>query len=405
MKPLFAVASTLLAFVGLAVSAANFAPLISDDDYVQRRLRNEPEFASLFTNASFVRDPEYQKNMADLKKMVVELNGGNSRSNSVDNAVAPSHKGHGKHYCVGAAYNPYRTIIFEDLMECNRQGWTTLVSFCIPKNIPTTLKSNSLQRVEGCIGTASNPYRAMYFRDEKNCNRNGWTHDFQLPSIDLAGPSHFVSVWEAFDPHRMNIGAGGDDFTKSGWQYRNHIGAFTISYPATPSGLEAIKLNLPKAIAINKRSTDLFGMPPAISITLAALAHLALQRFDRPSVPRLDVSVLDRFHDFPEVRAVARDLFNRGVAIELVRADTRPDSGMNLVTLHLMADGRRVAVLALYEGYNYGAGRIREALNTSIMQRVPVVLMFGRDIMSGQHHIMMYPGEALPVDLGIKDEL
>ncbi|KAF9384026.1 hypothetical protein CPB97_006001 [Podila verticillata] len=57
MKLLLSVASTFLAVVGLAAAGPAFAPQASDSD--ARRLRLEPEFASLFINASFVRDTTY----------------------------------------------------------------------------------------------------------------------------------------------------------------------------------------------------------------------------------------------------------------------------------------------------------------------------------------------------------
>ncbi|KAF9165619.1 hypothetical protein DFQ27_007761 [Actinomortierella ambigua] len=401
MKPLLAVASALLAFVGLAAASPGLAPLTNDNGHDQRRLRIEPEFASLFTNASFVRDPEYQRNLADLNKMVAELNGRNGRSNSVNAAVAPSHKGHGKHYCVGIAWNPARTIIFEDLMECNRQGWATLMSFCIPKDIPS-VKSKNAWRVEGCVGRAWDPYRAMYFRGQKNCNRDGWTHEFQLPSLDLAGPKHFMNVWDAYNPHRMNVGSGGEDLSKSGWQYRSYITAFTITYPITPSGLEAIKSHLPKAAAIHKR-LDPFSLGAIeIAITLTLVIHAALQKLQHGGVQQYDLAVLQRFHDFHEVRAVAQEYYGRFVNVELIIADRRPDSGMTLVTLHLMADGLQAATVVLYEGLDYGQSWIREALNVSVMQRTTVLLMMIRDLTVGRNRGFLYPGSSPPIDLGLR---
>ncbi|KAF9968591.1 hypothetical protein BGZ73_009220, partial [Actinomortierella ambigua] len=163
-------------------------------------------------------------------------------------------------------------------------------------------------------------------------------------------------------------------------------------------------VQLPKAVSIHKRSSE-FGIPDEVSITLSVLIHAALQFFQRGRVQQHDRSVLDQLHNFPDVRAAAQETFGRGVNIELIRADSRPDSGMTLVTLHLMADGRRAASLVLYEGYNYGAGAIREALNMSMMQRVVVFLTFHRDVTTGRNRIMIYPGDSMPVDFGYHDEL
>ncbi|KAF9384027.1 hypothetical protein CPB97_006002 [Podila verticillata] len=110
--------------------------------------------------------------------MTAALNGGISRSNKAKAAVDPSHKSHGKHYCVGHARVPSRTRIFENSMDCNIEGWTTVMSFCIPKK---TVTAANLLRVEGCVRSAENPRRSMYFSGIKDCNRDGWKHDFQMP--------------------------------------------------------------------------------------------------------------------------------------------------------------------------------------------------------------------------------
>ncbi|KAF9977983.1 hypothetical protein BGZ73_004266 [Actinomortierella ambigua] len=140
--------------------------------------------------------------------MVTTLNGDSDRFNNANAAAAPSHQSHGKHYCVGMAWNPFRTVIFENRMTCDTLGWTTMVSFCVPKNI---VSSKSMFKVDGCVGVAHNPYRGMYFKGHKNCNRDGWTHDFELPLQDTTGPIHHMFVWDAPNPHCMTFSPADED--------------------------------------------------------------------------------------------------------------------------------------------------------------------------------------------------
>ncbi|KAG0247110.1 hypothetical protein BG011_001999, partial [Mortierella polycephala] len=353
-----------------------------------RRLRLEPEFSSLFTNASFVRDPAYGKDVAELNEMMIALNGGNRPSNRV-NAAAPSHKGHGKHYCVGQAWEPYRVRIFENRMDCSIEGWTTLVSFCVPKKTVTT---KSLYKIDGCVGTAHNPTRSMYYSDSTKCNKNGWQHDFQLSTQGTKGSSgmHFLSVWEAFNPHRINVGPGGADFTSTGWGYYDYLPAYTIQYPITPSGVATIKPRLSKISKVHKR-----GLPVVLAleltIALAAVAYRALQYLQHDLYQSTAGALFERLGDHEEVREVAQGLMGRPVAVDVVRTQI-VDGGFegNLVTIQLTVDGHAAASVNLDERVHYGRAWIREALATSMMDRVPVTLIRGLDIESGRYRGYIY---------------
>ncbi|KAF9323487.1 hypothetical protein BG006_001401 [Podila minutissima] len=399
MKLLLSATSAFLAFAGLAAASPAFAPRDSGSD--ARRLRLEPEFASLFTNASFVRDPTYQKDMAELHEMIAALNGGSSRSNKVKAAADPSHKSHGKHYCVGQAWEPHRTRIFENRMDCDIEGWSTVVSFCIPKTIVT---SSSLSRVEGCVGKAGSPTRSMYFKGHKDCNRDGWKHDFQLPVQDAKGPVHFLEVWEAHYPFRMNVSPGGSDLVPSGWTYRAHIPAYTITYAMTPSGLKTIKPHLSKIVSIHKRGLGDSGVSYVeLNITISAILVRALQYLVHGIYQATQGATIQRFTDINEVRSVAREFYDRTVNIELVRTHVAAGGFEgNLVTIELRADGVTAATLMMDENVHYGQGWIREALITSMMQRVTVMLVRVRDIPDGRYRGYIYGRGKDPIDLGFQ---
>ncbi|KAG0336419.1 hypothetical protein BG000_006605 [Podila horticola] len=348
MKILLSVASAFLAFAGLAAAGPAFAPQASDSD--ARRLRLEPEFASLFTNASFVRDPTYQKDMAELNEMISALNAGNGRSN--------------KEYRYG---------------RVPAQG-------------------------EGCVGKAENPTRSMYFDVTKDCNRDGWTHDFQLPvQVQKIGPMHSLNVWEAADPHRMNIVAPDLDLVPTGWKYRYYIPAYTISYPMTPSGLKTIKSHLSKIVSIHKRGlgdSDVNYL--LLNATVSVILYRALHYLVHGIYTASQGSRIQQFNDIDEVRSVAQGLYNRYVNIELVRTRIVPGGFEgNLVTIELRADGVTAATLMMDENVHYGQTWIREALNTSMMDRVTVLLVRVRDIDNGRYRGYIY-GRGPPIDLGFQ---
>ncbi|KAF9372194.1 hypothetical protein CPB97_001403 [Podila verticillata] len=406
MKLLLSVASAFLAFAGLAAAGPAFAPQASDSD--ARRFRLEPEFASLFTNASFVRDPTYQKDMAELNEVISALNGGNSRSNSRTNkakaAADSSHKSHGKHYCVGHAWLPSRTRIFENRMDCDIEGWATVVSFCIPKK---TVTAANLLSVEGCVARAENPTRSMYFSDVKDCNRNGWKHDFQMPVQSTKDLSrlHFVQVWEAADPHRMNVAGADVDLVPSGWKYRDYIPAYTITFPMTPSGLKTIKPHLSKIVSIHKRGLgDSNVSYIELNITISSILYRALQFLVHGIYTASQGSTIQQFTNIDEVRSVAREFYpHRTVNVELIRTHTTSGGFEgNLVTIELRADGVTAATLMMDENVHYGQGWIREALNTSMMQRVTVTLVRIRDLENGRYRGFIYGRGDKPIDLGLQ---
>ncbi|KAI9241256.1 MAG: hypothetical protein BYD32DRAFT_458059 [Podila humilis] len=400
MKLLLSVASAFLAFAGLAAAGPAFAPQASDS--YERRLRLEPEFASLFTNASFVRDPTYQKDMAELTEVIAALNGGNSRTNKAKAAADSSHKSHGKHYCVGHAWVPSRTRIFEDRMDCDIEGWATVVSFCIPKTIATAA---SVFRVEGCVGKAENPRRSMYFKSNKDCNRDGWKHDFQLPTQDAKGAIHHLNVWEAQNPFRMNVAAGDVDLVPSGWTYRDYLPAYTITFPMTPSGLKSIKPHLSKIVSIHKRGLGDDGVNYLVlNATISSILYRALQFLVHGIYTASQGSTIQQFTNIDEVRRVAHEFYpRRTVNVELIRTRTTPGGFEgNLVTIELRADGVTQATVLMDENVHYGQAWIREALNTSMMQRVTVLLIRIRDLEHGRYRGFIYGRDNKPIDLGLQ---
>lgn len=102
------------------------------------------------------------------------------------------------------------------------------------------------------------------------------------------------------------------------------------------------------------------------------------------------------------VRSVAQGLYNRYVNIELIRTRIVPGGFEgNLVTIELRADGVTAATLMMDENVHYGQTWIREALNTSMMDRVIVLLVRVRDIDNGRYRGYIY-GRGPPIDLGFQ---
>ncbi|KAI1288893.1 hypothetical protein EDD11_009563 [Mortierella claussenii] len=202
MKLSLLATTSVLALVGLVSTGPTpvFRQKQNDDDY-ERRLRLESEFASLFTNTS-ARDPAYKEGLVELNALSEALAGAKVTTD-------PAHQPHGRHYC-------------------------------------TIDPSKILPKIDGGIGISHNPTRSMKYSDSSNYNRNGWTHDFGLTK-NLSG-LNFLSVWDALDPHRINVADNGTDLTKSRWTYRDYIPAYTIVYPMTPVGLATLKLHLPVVV-------------------------------------------------------------------------------------------------------------------------------------------------------------
>ena len=391
-----------MAFAGLAYSAGPIpasVPIANDDD--MRRMRLEPEFASLFTNASFTRDPAYKKDLAELNEMIAALNGGVRRSNSAKAAAAQQHSAHGRHYCVGYAWNPHRTRIFENRMDCNVEGWTTLVSFCVPKKI---VASPSLPKIDGCVGKADNPRRSMYYSDSKNCDRNGWSHDFSLATQttkDLTG-LHFLMVWQAWEPHRIQFSHGGDDLTSSGWTYRSYIPAYTITYPLTPSGIQTARPLVKKAMALHKRLLPLL-LAAAFSITMAALAQRALEHLQHDEYNPAQGDNFQAFDDIEAVRSLSRELMHREVPVRLRRTERVPGGFEgHMVTIQLFVDGMVGAIVSMDENINFGRAWIRQAITRSMMDRTPVTLFRGVDRDTGRFRGFLYIESGGQIDLGLQ---
>ncbi|KAI1288870.1 hypothetical protein EDD11_009611 [Mortierella claussenii] len=399
MKLLLIAVSSLAAFAGLASASLTLVPQPSDDD--ARRLRLEPEFGSLFTNASFVRDPAYKKDLTELNEMVVALNGGIRRSNSAKAAAASPHDAHGRHYCVGNAWGPHRTRIFENRMDCNIEGWTTLVSFCVPKTI---VKSKFLLKIDGCVGKAENPTRSMYFSDSKNCNRDGWSHDFSLATQttkDLSG-LHFLRVWQAWGPHRINFSPGGDNLTSSGWIYRDYIPAYTITYPTTPSGIETLKPILKKAVTLHKRILPIL-LSAVFTITMAAIAQQALEHLRHDAYNPAQGEVFQNFDDVEAVQSLSQELMGRRVPIQLTRGERVPGGFEgHMVTIHLVVNGSEGAIVSMDENVNFGRSWIREAILRSMMNREPVTLFRARDMNTHRYRGYLYSESGGQVDLGLQ---
>ncbi|KAG0228815.1 hypothetical protein BGW41_003264 [Actinomortierella wolfii] len=370
-----------------------------DIDNEARRLRLEPEFASLFTNASFVRDPSYQKDMAELRRTVASLDGRNNRVNAKGDI--PSHEGHGKHYCVGMAYDPFRTFIFENRMECDIQGWTTMASFCIPKEFTT---GKHIFKVDGCVGVAHGPTRSMYFKGHKNCDRNGWTHAFEMPVQDAKGPVHFLRVWEAFEPHRMTVSSGGDDLTEKGWTLRTDIPAYTITYPMTPSGLKTIKPHLPKLISIHKRATGNNHMiRDPLRATIGNIIYRALQYLQYGLYHDGLGTEIQQFNAIEEVRRLLREYQEQSVDIRLVLSRRIPGGfENNLVVIELRAGRQLAAALMMDENIHYGESWIREGLSRSLMDREVYLLSRALDRDIGRYRGFLTRAVGLPSDIGIQ---
>ncbi|KAG0046201.1 hypothetical protein BGZ83_008617 [Gryganskiella cystojenkinii] len=359
----------VLAGVASAVTTLPPRPKPNKEDMEMFRLN--PELETLFTNASFTADPTYRKDLAELKGIVASLSGSTRRTNGVKAAAAKPDP-HGRHYCVGYAFNPHRTRIFQNRMDCSIEGWTTLVSFCLPKTIKGT---KSLPRVEGCVGIAQNPTRSMYFA-EKSCDRNGWTHDFSLvtqTTHDL-NRLHFLQIWDAIDPHRMLLAGGGDDKTVNGWKYRNFLAAATITWPITPEGIKTLKPSLPTAVKLHKRILPIIFLG-AFSIYLLVIAQRALEHLEHDAFHPTQGDVLQRFDDIADVQSVANEFLNRHVPVQLIRTD-RVSGGFegNMVTIRIVVDGIYGGVVSLDETINYGRAWIRQALVRSMLDREPITL-------------------------------
>ncbi|KAF9110314.1 hypothetical protein BGX27_006520 [Mortierella sp. AM989] len=363
MKLLYFKAAALLACLASRTLAGGSS---NEDDL--RRIQIEPEFATLFTNNSYVTDPAYKKEVKELKEMMIRL-GGPLRANNRVGVAAVSHAGHGKHYCVGYAENPNRARIFENRMDCDIEGWYTIASFCIP---PSTVNTKSLPRIDGCVGVAHNPTRTMYFHGFSNCDRNGWTHAFRMTVQDSTRP-HFLSVWEAFNPHRMTVSAGGADFGQYGWTYRNHIPAYTITYPITPLGLKVVKPHVPKVVSIHKRNAV------AVLPTVGRISHLhllreALEHLTFTSIPRggFRQGLMNN-----QMRTLMAELGDSNVNIEIVR-DLAAEMGFgfeaNVAALNLVINNVVVGVIHLEEGITYTAAAIRGAFMHSLTRRTPITL-------------------------------
>ncbi|KAG0049034.1 hypothetical protein BGZ83_006133 [Gryganskiella cystojenkinii] len=313
--------------------------------------RRNPELETLFTNASFTADPTYRKDLAELNAMVASLSGSTRRINGVKAAAAKLDP-HGRHYCVGYAFNPHRTRISR-----------------------TITGTKSLPRVEGCVGIAHNPTRSMYFT-EKSCSRDGWYHDFSLhtqTTHDL-NRLHYLQIWDAPGPHRMLLSGGNDDKEGSGWNYRGFLAAATITWPITPEGIKTLKPSLPKAVKLHKRVLPIFFMV-AFTIYHLVIAQRALEHLEHDAFHPTQSDVLQRFDDIADVRTVADEFLNRHVPVQLILTD-RVSGGFegNMVTIRIVVDGIYGGVVSLDETINYGRSWIRQALARSMLDREPITL-------------------------------
>lgn len=139
-----------------------------------------------------------------------------------------------------------------------------------------------------------------------------------------------------------------------------------------------------------------------LNADISLILYRALQYLVHGIYTASQGSRIQQFTDIEEVRSVAQGFYNRTVTLELIR--TRVISGGFegiLVTIELRADGVTAATLMMDENVHYGQAWIRDALNTSMMNRVTVMLVRVRDVDSGRYRRYIY-GRGEPVDLGFQ---
>ncbi|KAK3843158.1 MAG: hypothetical protein J3R72DRAFT_441736 [Linnemannia gamsii] len=110
-------------------------------------------------------------------------------------------------FCVGIAPNPTRVQIFNNVMTCTRDGWTTLFIFT------AHIKRDAHHAPYPiCVAFAGAPSRSILFPNhEGKCQAGEWTNNFSFFESGMknkydesVNPLHESSVvWQAYNPTRM----------------------------------------------------------------------------------------------------------------------------------------------------------------------------------------------------------